>query len=97
MLKTTPKMIAFTAGLAVVLASGCASVSKEQLDEVRSMAESAASKADSASATADKAMETAQSAMSKADAAQRSAEDAQACCNANTQKIDRMFEKAMTK
>jgi len=97
MLKAAPKMIALSSALAVVLATGCASISKEQLDEVRSMAENAISKSDSASATASKALETAESAMSKAEAAQRSADDAQACCNANTQKIDRMFEKAMTK
>lgn len=90
MLKAAPKMIALISVLAIFLATGCASITKEQLDEVRSMAESAQSKADSASDTASKALET-------AEAAQRSANDAQACCDENTQKIDRMFEKTMAK
>lgn len=52
---------------------------------------------DSVKATADQAAADAAAAKSAAAAAQSSADAAQACCNANGEKLDRMFEKSMTK
>ena len=91
------KVIIVASSLALALASGCASITKEQLDEVRAMAEQAMSSSESAAATADKAMNTAESAMSKADAAMDAAGGAQACCDANSERIDRAFQKSMQK
>ncbi len=69
---------------ASTLLSGCATDQmKEDIAEARAMAEEANTKADAASAKADMAMDTAQ--------------DSQACCNANSEKLDRMFRKAMMK
>jgi predicted small secreted protein len=39
----------------------------------------------------------AEEANAKADAAMNAAQDAQSCCNANSEKLDRMFHKAMMK
>jgi len=83
--------------LVLALASGCATVSKDQLDEVRAMAEKAMSSSETATMTAEKAMSTAEGAMSKADAAMGAANGAQACCDANTDRIDRAFQKSMQK
>ena len=69
---------------ASTLLSGCATDQmKQDIAEARTMAENAQNSADSANAKADAAMDAAQA--------------AQACCNANSEKIDRMFRKAMTK
>lgn len=66
------------------LLSGCATDQmKEDIAEARAIAEEANSKADAAAAKADMAMDTAQ--------------DAQACCSTNSEKLDRMFHKAMMK
>lgn len=75
--------------LAAVLAasgliSGCATDElKKEIADVRTLAEQAQSTANAADA--------------KAQQAQDAARDAQACCTDNTQKIDRMFRKAMLK
>ena len=81
---------------------GC--VTTEQLAEVRAIAEnaqaaadSAASAANSASSAADNAMSTANQALDAANSAQSAADAAMACCNENSSKLDRMFEKAMQK
>ena len=90
--------------LAVVLMilGGC--VTTEQLAEVRAIAENAqsvandaASAASSASAAADSAMKAANQAGDAAASAQSAADAANACCNENSSKLDRMFEKAMQK
>lgn len=70
------------------MAAGCAT--KEDLDSVRATAETALSEARAARETGQEAMSAAQDAKSSADAAQ-------ACCNENTSRLDRMFEKAMRK
>lgn len=80
------------AGFAVA-GSGCAgdmSAMQAKIDE----AMNAAAAAQSASASASSA---AASAQSTADAALEAANGAQACCSANSEKIDRMFQRAMTK
>ncbi len=77
------------------LVSGCATT--EQLAEVRSIAESAQSSANGAASRADNALSTANDALDAARNAQSTAEAATNCCNANTERLDRMVEKAMMK
>ncbi len=87
------------------MASGCASTSMQtQLDEARQMAQKASQDAAAAlaaareagSAAAD-ARSMASSAKESADAARAAAGSAQACCDANTARMERMFKKAMSK
>lgn len=80
------------AGFAVV-GSGCAgdmSRMEAKLDEAMNSAAAAQSAAASAASAASRAQST-------ADAALEAANGAQACCQANSEKIDRMFQRAMTK
>jgi F0F1-type ATP synthase epsilon subunit len=100
-MKRTLIKVTFFAAILMIL-GGCATV--EQLNEVRAIAEnaqsaasSAASAASSAASAADSATSTANSAASAASAAQSAADAALACCNENSSKLDRMFEKAMQK
>ena len=100
MKRTLVKVIFFAAVLMVL--GGCATT--EQLNEVRAIAESAQSAANSAGSAADSAASAANSAaaaanqaMEAAQAAQSAADASMACCNENTSKLDRMFEKAMQK
>ena len=80
---------------AVILLNGCAST--EQLAEIRSIAESAQSSANSAQSTAGNALSVANQALDAARSAKSAADAAMACCNENTSRLDRMFEKAMQK
>ena len=93
--------------LAVVAAaaalSGCTTL-EERVDqalaaaeEAKSDAASALSAAQDASRTASNAERTANQALSAAEAAQRAADRANACCQANTDKINRMFEEVNRK
>lgn len=66
-----------------LLLGGCASTSSSEMNSVRAMAE--------------QAMQRAQAAEAKADQAMRAAQEAQACCAANTQRINRAFEESMKK
>ena len=100
-MKRTLVKVTFLAAVLMIL-GGCATV--EQLNEVRAIAESAqsaansaASAADSAAGAANSAAAAANQAMDAASAAQSAADAAMACCNENTSKLDRMFEKAMQK
>ena len=52
---------------------------------------------DAASAAANEAKTMASSAQSAADAAKRAADQANACCSANTEKMDRMFKSSQKK
>ncbi len=81
--------------LLIGLMAGCATTG--QLEEVRATANSALSEARAAGTKADEAMNNATSAMSASEQAQRAADNAQACCNDTTDKLDRMFERAMRK
>lgn len=83
--------------LALATLGGCASVSKEELDAVRTTASKAAADAAAAKAAADGAAATAAKAQSTADAAKSSADEANACCRDTQTKIDRMFKKSMYK
>lgn len=84
--------------LAMVLGllGGCAAT-PQQIDEVRTMAQKAMDTANQASSQASSALSTANEALDTARKAQSSADNALDCCNANSSKIDRMFEKAMRK
>jgi hypothetical protein len=83
------------------LATGCAST---KLEDVRATAEqaaadaaAAASAAEAARAAADRAAQAASSAQSTADRALSAATESQACCEANREAMDRMFQKSMSK
>jgi murein lipoprotein len=93
-MKTTQINVAMLA-MALVLASGC--VTTEQLNEVRSIANSAQSTANNAASQASSALSTANQALDAARSAQNAANAAKACCDANTSKIDRAFEQTMRK
>ena len=100
-MKKTLVRVTFFAAVLMIL-GGCATV--EQLNEVRAMAEKAqsaandaASAASSAASAADGAMSAANRVMDAAASAQSAADAAMACCNENSNKLDRMFEKAMQK
>jgi len=80
---------------AIVLSAGCASTT--EMDQLRSMIEQAQSTADEGVRRAAGAQATADAALQKANEANRSAAQALACCEANSEKIDRMFKKAMQK
>jgi hypothetical protein len=81
--------------VALSLVAGCATV--EQLNEVRAIAEGAKSSADSAGQRADSALATANQALEAANRAESAAQSAMDCCNQNTSRLDKMFEKAMQK
>ncbi len=86
----------------VGMSAGCATT--KQIDDIRDMAQAAQDAASQAEQASTEAATTARDANSRADAAFLKAEEAalaageaQACCDANSEKIDRMFEKSMTK
>ena len=86
--------------LFVTLAAGCAT----GLDEVKATADraaadaaAAASAAEAARAAADRASQAASAAQSTADQALAAATEAQACCEANRESMERMFQKSMSK
>ena len=91
----TRKLAALVCGLA--LASGCATVSVEDLAAVRATAEAASSAANDAQRTANEARQLASGAQSTANQALSGAQDAQACCDATNQRLDRMFEQSQQK
>lgn len=83
---------------ALLLLSGCATDQmKQDIAEARALAEEAKAAAAAAQSSADAAAAKADAAAARADQAQSSADAAQSCCNANGEKIDRMFRKAMMK
>ena len=89
---------------AVVFGAGCATITQEDLDAVRAIAERAASDASAASSAASSASSAASEARQMASGAQSTANQAlsaanasQACCDATNEKIDRMFQKSMSK
>lgn len=76
-------------------AAGC--VSSGDLEEVRAMAQEAQSTAQSAESTANSAESTAENAQQTADRAMKAAQEAKDCCEANSKRIERMFEKSQRK
>jgi murein lipoprotein len=90
--------------LTAVAALGAGCATSGSLEEVRAMAqesksaaESAQQTADQAQSTADSAQQTAEQAMSTAKAASQAASEAQSCCDANTERLDRMFQRVQQK
>lgn len=84
------------------LASGC--VSQEAVDRAQATADGAArdaaaakSAAEAARATSDIAAEVAAAAVITADLALVAAAEAQICCDANRDRLERMFQKSMQK
>ena len=84
--------------LVLGLAAGCANTDLQaSVDRAAADAAAAASAAEAARAAADRAAQAAASAQSTADQALAAATEAQACCEANTEKMERMFQKSMSK
>ena len=93
--KVSRIMIVTLAVVWMALGTGCAS--NTELEEIRSMAREAKGAADRAERTAKRAETRASEAQRQAEQALTAANAAQACCTANTEKINRMFMKSMTK
>jgi outer membrane murein-binding lipoprotein Lpp len=88
--------------LAIVVASGCVSTSKfdelsARVDRIASDVAANKSAADAASAAAASAQQTAAGAQSAANQALNAANQAQSCCDANSEKMDRMFQRSQSK
>jgi uncharacterized protein YdaU (DUF1376 family) len=85
--------------LFVVMAAGCANTEeiKATADRAAADAAAAASAAEAARASADRASQAAAAAQSTADQALSAATNAQACCDANKESMERMFQKSMSK
>ncbi len=83
--------------LSVLTMGGCATVSKEDLAEVRTLAEKAAADAAEAKTMAADAQSTASAAKSDAEAAKTAADAANRKSAETEAKIDRMFKKSMYK
>ena len=81
--------------ISVGLIGGCADTTK--MTEIEAMASSAMEKATDAYNLAQIANTTASEASYAASEASDKATAALECCNANSQKLDRMFQKAMMK
>lgn len=88
--------LALVAALTLVL-TGCASSQTNTLDEMREMAQQAMERAQYAESMAQQASAKADAAAQDAAAAMEAARDAQACCQANTRRINRAFEESMQK
>ncbi len=89
------RVVALLAGIA--LATGCATITQEDLDAVRAIATAAQNAAESAQSTANQARQAASGAQSTANQALSAAQDAQACCDATNQRIDRLLEDVTSK
>ncbi len=83
------------AAMFIVLGTGCAA--NTQIEEIRSLAREAKGAADRAERTAKRAESRAADALRQAEQALTAANAAQACCTANSEKLDRMFKKSMSK
>ena len=87
--------------LVLGLASGCATTGADQAqataDAAARDAAAAKSAAEAARATADSAAQAAAAAQSTADRALSAATDAQACCDANRDRLERMFQRTQSK
>ncbi len=87
--------------LIVAMAAGCATTGMDDVsataDRAAADAAAAASAAEAARAAADRASQAAAAAQRTADQALSAATNAQACCDANKQSMERMFQKSMSK
>lgn len=77
------------------LGGGCADMT--QVEEAKAAADAAMARANDAYNLAQNAHTVGSEAAYAADQAQRDAQAALKCCNENSARLDRMFEKAMTK
>ncbi|MEX0977194.1 MAG: Lpp/OprI family alanine-zipper lipoprotein [Woeseia sp.] len=100
MIKNVLKVSALVLVLGV--ASGCAS--QEAIERAQATADGAArdaaaaqSAAEAARAAVDSATQAARSAQSTADQALSAAREAQSCCDANRDRLERMFQQSMSK
>ena len=91
----TKRLAALVCGFALV--SGCATVTEQDLQAVRDVADAAQSAANDAQRVANEARQMASGAQSTANQALSAAQDAQACCDATNQRLDRMFEQVNQK
>lgn len=90
--------------IAMGVMSGCATIERAEFDSLQSTAEQALNEAraaktsaDAAKAGADEAKRIATNAQNTANRAAQAASEAQSCCAANTDRIERMFQKSMSK
>jgi hypothetical protein len=97
MKKTALKVSALV--LAAALVTGCANTAEIEATANKAAADAsaAAAAAESARAAADRAAQAAAAAQSTADQALSAATEAQACCEANRESMERMFQKSMSK
>jgi len=100
MKKTALKLSTLLA--AAIILAGCAEGSTNMrieglANQAINDAAAAASAAEAARAAADRAAQAASSAQSTADQALSAASEAQACCTANKESMERMFQKSMSK
>ncbi|MFK8067555.1 MAG: Lpp/OprI family alanine-zipper lipoprotein [Gammaproteobacteria bacterium] len=79
------------------LVTGCSSITVEQLEATTAIANNALAEARAAQGTANNALSVANDALSAAASAQSAADSAQSCCNANSERLDRAFSRAMSK
>lgn len=93
------KKLVTALGLAIALAfiSGCSSITPQQLQAIQQTADQALAEAKEARLQANQAQNLASEAAYEAEQAKNSASNALECCNENTTRLDRMFEKAMMK
>lgn len=101
MIKNVLKVSALV--LVLAMAGGCAT-GQEERDRVQATVDSAArdaaaakSAAEAARAAADSAAQAARNAQATADRALSAAEEAQSCCDANRDRLERMFQRSMSK
>ena len=103
-MKTIAKVLIAAAATAAL--AGCVSESKfnehvaqadAQIKAAQQEAAAAKASADAATAAARAATDAAASAQNTANQAGQAAKAAQACCDANSEKIDRAFQKSMGK
>ncbi|MEL6300295.1 MAG: Lpp/OprI family alanine-zipper lipoprotein [Pseudomonadota bacterium] len=98
------KNVLKVAAAVVVLGAATGCTNNELLNEVRATADAAAADAaaaktaaEAARAAADRASQQAASAASTANQALSAANSAQSCCDANTERLERMFQRSMQK
>lgn len=87
--------------LVLGVASGCSTTAiteaQATADRAASDAAAARSAAEAARAAADSAAQAAANAQSTADRAMSAATEAQSCCDANRDRLERMFQRGMSK
>ena len=90
--------------LVIMLTTGCAAELQSQVDALNARVDTIASDvaraqsaADAAGASASEARQMSSGAQSTANQALNAANQGQACCDATNEKIDRMFQKGMSK